>query len=166
MSKKTKIFLFVIGIFVLGLGIFSLLIQPLFQEDKTPEPKKETPVKEEPSEKSQNDWIIIGVTHEAADELEDAIVAYKEAIAIQEVTVIPWINLASVLKKQGEFALARDAYENFIRIFPTSAQGYSNLADLFIIWQEGSVEDAIETLELGIELTDDTGLKKELERLQ
>ena len=166
MSKKTKIFLFVIGIFVLGLGIFSSLIQPLFQEDKTPEPKKETPVKEEPSKKSQNEWIIIGVEHEAAGELENAIEAYKQAIAIQEVTIIPWINLASVLKKQGEFAFAREAYENFIRIFPSSAQGYSNLADLFVIWEEGSVENAIETMELGIEQTNDDGLKKELERLQ
>ena len=35
-----------------------------------------------------------------------------------------------------------------------------------MIWQEGSVEDAIEILELGIERTDDAALKRELERLQ
>ena len=140
------------------MGVAVFFITPQFLENT-----QEQIVEEQ---KSQNEWIDIAIAYTASGEPENAIEAYRQAIAIQEVAVIPWINLAALLKEQDEYALARDAYKEFIRIFPLSSQGYSNLGELYVIWQEGSVEDAIEILELGIERTNDAALKRELERLQ
>ena len=161
MSRITKLFLFVSGLLILGIGTFSSVLQPLFQGGSGSEV-----VEEQQEEKSQDEWINIAIAHEAKGDMESATDAYRQAIAIQEASAIPWINLAALLKKQGEYGKAAEAYENFIRIFPLSTQGYANLAELYVMWQEGSLQDAIEVLEIGIEQTSDEGLKKEKERLE
>lgn len=135
------------------------MFQPL---DEIDEPVKET---QQQDEKTQSEWIDIAIAFEAAGELENAIAAYIEAIVIQEVANIPWINLAVIYKDQGRYDLAQDAYENFIRVFPLSTQGYFNLSELYVISQVGTLQDAIDILERGIERTDDDVLKRELERL-
>lgn len=160
MNKNTKLVLLIVGFLILSGVVLFVIFQPL---NTTYQPVEET---QEEDEKTQNEWIDIAIAFEAAGELEKAIEAYIQAIVIQEVANIPWINLAVLYKNQGKYALARDAYENFIRIFPLSTQGYFNLAELYVIWKEGTLQDAIDILELGIQRTDDDGLKKELERLQ
>ena len=159
MNKNTKLVLFIVGFLILLGVVLFVVFQPL---DKTYEPIKET---QQQDEKTQSEWIDIAIAYEAAGELENAIAAYLEAIAIQEVANIPWINLAVIYKDQGKYDLARDAYENFIRVFPLSTQGYFNLSELYVISQVGTFQDAIDILKLGIERTDDDVLKRELERL-
>lgn len=79
---------------------------------------------------NQDAWVTKGWAHEEFKEYEPALEAYQKALDIDEASQIAWINMAAIYKKQGRFDLAKHAYENFIRIFPLSTQGYSNLEEL------------------------------------
>ena len=79
---------------------------------------------------NQDAWVTKGWVHEELREYEPALEAYQKALDIDEASQIAWINMAAIYKKQGRYGLARHAYENFIRIFPLSTQGYSNLEEL------------------------------------
>jgi tetratricopeptide (TPR) repeat protein len=115
---------------------------------------------------NEDAWVNKGWVHEEFGEYDLALGAYQKALDNNKASQIALINMASIYKRQGKYDAAESLYKIFIGFFPNSAQGYWNLAELYSTGKRGTVQDALGVLEQGVELTEDKGLQKELERLR
>jgi tetratricopeptide (TPR) repeat protein len=72
--------------------------------------------------------------------LDDAIVLYREAIALDETLSIAWNGLSMALAKQGELDDAIGAAEKLVELEPDDPLSHTNLSR--ILMQKGLIPEA------------------------
>jgi tetratricopeptide (TPR) repeat protein len=82
----------------------------------------------------------LGVALGHQGKLDEAIGAYRTAIAIQPGLIESYCNLAVALRDQGRLDEAVDCCRQAIAIGPRSAEAYSNLG--MALWEQGKAEEA------------------------
>jgi tetratricopeptide (TPR) repeat protein len=81
-----------------------------------------------------------GFRHFAQDELDDAIAAYREAIAEDEALGIAWNGLSMALAKRGDLAAAIEAAERLVALEPDEPLSHTNLSR--VLMQAGKIPEA------------------------
>jgi hypothetical protein len=69
----------------------------------------------------------LGVLYERNARLEEALAAYRRAVAAQPEYVDAWINLGTIYARRGDFTRAREAWERALSLDPESAAARDNL---------------------------------------
>ncbi len=87
-------------------------------------------------------WYNLGYALSEIDKEEDAIKAYDEALAIDNMIFEIWFNKANVLYNLGDFGKARECYERAVELNPDDAEAWNNLGNCYSRLTEG--EKAIE----------------------
>jgi Flp pilus assembly protein TadD len=81
-----------------------------------------------------------GFAHFASGEVDEAITAYREAVATDPALAIAWNGLSIVLAQKGEFDEAVAAARTLVELEPDDALSHTNLSR--ILMQRGSIPEA------------------------
>ena len=73
-------------------------------------------------------------------QIEEAIVRYREAVAMDDTLSIAWNGLSMALAKQGDLAAAIDAAEKLVELEPDDPLSHTNLSR--ILMQNGLIPEA------------------------
>jgi tetratricopeptide (TPR) repeat protein len=102
--------------------------QLLINFGDTPRPRTAiVPLKPVPSE---GEWFEYGQACEEAEEYDEAVVAYRRAIAMSSQFPAAWFNLGNALRMLGQIEAAAKAYKEATRQDATMAPAWYNLADV------------------------------------
>ena len=97
---------------------------------------------------SDGEWFEYGQACEEAEEYEEAVVAYRRAIAMSSQFPAAWFNLGNALRMLDQIEAAAKAYKEATRQDATMAPAWYNLAD--VQEEQGKVADAIESLQAAL----------------
>jgi tetratricopeptide (TPR) repeat protein len=95
-------------------------------------------------------WTILGHAHEDMDSLDEAQVAYDNALEINPRRFEAITGKGILHRKRGEYELAMEAYRAALAIDPDYAQAYSSMAIIALKQYEDA--DALEYARRGYEL--------------
>jgi tetratricopeptide (TPR) repeat protein len=84
-------------------------------------------VKEEPDR--IEGWYNLGYALTMAEEYEEAVKAYDEALAIDNFIFEIWFNKGAALYALRDFEAARECYEEALEINPDDAEAWNNLGN-------------------------------------
>lgn len=94
---------------------------------------------------------------------EQAIVEFKEAIAINKKNVEARVGLGTAYNAIGEYDNAIEVLEEGIKILPNESKFYLKESESYIL--KGEIENALNTLTNGYEKCKDDEIKKEIEKI-
>ncbi|MCH7539691.1 MAG: tetratricopeptide repeat protein [Proteobacteria bacterium] len=95
----------------------------------------------------------MGEAYRAQDKFDEAVLHYRQALAIQPNSVGTCYNLGAALMAQGQAEAAIAAYRQALTIEPNAPEAHYNLA--CALRQRGAVEEAIGSYERALELNPD-----------
>ncbi len=95
-------------------------------------------------------WYRLGVALAVGGEKEEAITAYRQAIALDEKLATPWNGLGNVYDDLGRYEEAIAAYRKAIELDEKYAAPWHGLGNVY--YQQGRHEDAIAAYRKAIEL--------------
>lgn len=95
-------------------------------------------------------WFERGVAHEKASCPQEALAAYRKALAARKDFAEAWFNLGTILWECGVFEDAGDAYAEAVRYRPRLAEAWYNWGLLLI--ETGNIEAAIRCLASAVEI--------------
>ena len=87
-------------------------------------------------------YNIHGAINAGLGRLDDAIEAYKNAVAVKPDYADAYNNMGNVLKRQGKLKDAIEAYKKALLIQPNYVEVMNNMGNAFK--DQGKVEDAIQ----------------------
>src|SRR5262245_29857686 len=108
--------------------------------DTTIVPLKTTP--------SDGEWFEYGQACEEAEDYEEAVAAYRRAIATSSPFPAAWFNLGNVLRMLGQIEAAGKTYREATRQDAAMAPAWYNLAD--VQEEQGRIDDAVESLQAAL----------------
>jgi tetratricopeptide (TPR) repeat protein len=91
---------------------------------------------------SINLYNMLGAANKSLGKLEEAIEAYKKALAIKPDYADAYYNMGNTLKQQGKLADAVDAYRKALFIKPDYTDAYYNMGVTFK--RQNNLEDAVD----------------------
>jgi tetratricopeptide (TPR) repeat protein len=74
-------------------------------------------------------WYNLGYALTEAEEYEEAVKAYDEALAIDNFIFEIWFNKGAALYAMSDFEAARDCYEEALEINPDDAEAWNNIGN-------------------------------------
>ncbi len=83
------------------------------------------------SPESIEGWYNLGYALTETNELEEAVKAYDEALAIDNSIFEIWFNKGSVLYEDKDFEKAKECYEKALELNPDDAEAWNNLGNCF-----------------------------------
>lgn len=126
-----------------------------------------TSIHADQSEKDNLTWqeqYDLGVRYLSEGNYEEAIIAFTAAIEIDPNQTLAYVGRGDAYIASGEttenLAAARSDYEMAIELDATEAELYRKVAEIYE--RQGNLEDAIEWLERGVEITGDQSLQEHL----
>jgi tetratricopeptide (TPR) repeat protein len=93
---------------------------------------------------------MIGRSHDALDQFDEAIAAYQRALEINPDYEEAWVGLGVVYRLSGDFEAAHAAYSEALAIDPDNANAHSSLGTLYLL--EDNPEESIKEFEEAIRL--------------
>ena len=103
--------------------------------------------------KSVNLFNIIGAVNKSLGKLDDAIIAYQNALSIKPDLAETHYNMGNALKDQGKLEEAIEAYNKAIAIKPDYAEAYYNMG--IVLKDQGKLEEAIEAYDNAVSVKPD-----------
>jgi ADP-heptose:LPS heptosyltransferase len=97
-------------------------------------------------------WNNLGMSLARGGELDDAIAAYRQSIALQPMPQT-WNNLANALKAKGLRREAIEAYRIAVGMMPASADMWNNLG--ITLREAGELDDSVDALGRAVTLNPD-----------
>jgi len=95
-------------------------------------------------------WNNLGVARSEHGKIDDAIDAYKKAVALDKFYADPLSNIAVAYSLKGDVDKAIDALRGAIHINPSYAEAYNNLGTLLI--QKERYQEAEEALDVALQI--------------
>ena len=103
--------------------------------------------------KSVNLFNIIGAVNKSLGKLDDAIIAYQNALSIKPDLAETHYNMGNALKDQGKLEEAVAAYNKTISLKPDLAEAYYNLGTA--LKDQGKLEEAIDAYSKALSIKPD-----------
>ncbi len=91
-----------------------------------------------------------GFQHFSKGNVEEAIAAYREAIALDESLAVAWNGLAMALARQGDLDAAIEASRRYVDLDPEEPLAYTSLSVL--LQQKGMIPEAEEAKAVSMQL--------------
>jgi len=91
-----------------------------------------------------------GFLHFSEGKIEEAIAAYREALALDEGLSMAWNGLAMALAKQGDLDGAIEAAQHYVDLDPEEPLAYTSLSVLY--QQKGMIPEAEEAKAVSMQL--------------
>lgn len=142
MLRKNKITILITVILIIGLGTLTISLTGC-------------------SGSSQQ--IRLGRKYLAANEYDEAIKAFRQAIEDDPQNIPARIGLAQAYSKTIKFYMISDLFEEAVDIAPNSAEVYIGFSQIHI--EEGELNTAVDVLQQGYEKTKDKKIKKKLDEI-
>jgi len=98
-------------------------------------------------------WYNLGYAYSLSDRPEDALIAYDEGLAIDNMIFELWFNKATVLYEMRDFKAALTCYEKAVEIRPDDPEAWNNLGNCHSRLGEG--KKAIEAYTRAVALKPD-----------
>ncbi|MHA2118479.1 MAG: tetratricopeptide repeat protein [Candidatus Thorarchaeota archaeon] len=92
----------------------------------------------EESPDSIEGWYNLGFALSNSGKEEEAVEAYDEALAIDNMIFAIWFNKATLLYDMADFDGAKECYEEALRIDPEDAEAWNNLGNAFSRLADGA----------------------------
>lgn len=102
------------------------------------------------SEKSAEDWLLMGNLLQDKNQISEAVFMFKRAILVDKMYYKPYFNLANIYLDEERPQLAIDNYKVVIKLKPDFAYGYYNLGCAYL--RLGDYKKAKRYLEHAVEL--------------
>jgi tetratricopeptide (TPR) repeat protein len=95
----------------------------------------------------------LGIALQRQGELDKAVAAYRQAIALQPDAYVPYCNLGGIYRQQRHFDLAVAAYRKAAELQPNNARAHANLANT--LRDQGKLAEAVAAFQKAIALQPD-----------
>lgn len=102
------------------------------------------------SEKSAEDWLLMGNLLQDKNQISEAVFMFKRAILVDKMYYKPYFNLANIYLDEERPQLAIDNFKVVIKLKPDFAYGYYNLGCAYL--RLGDYKKAKKYLEHAVEL--------------
>ncbi len=125
----------------------------LFNQKKLQQVFNESQILTKQYSKSLVLWNLMGISAAQIGKLDEAVLAFQNAIGIKPDFAEAYNNMGNTLKNQGKLEEAIEAYNKALSLKPDIAEAYNNIG--IALKEQGKLEEAIEAYTKALSLKPD-----------